>query len=211
MLWRDSAMKAHYRSILALSDSFSTPTGSISCGVFYYPTIEFGARFWTPAGGALAIDTAVPVPNFQDDIILRGGMITMTLANDPDADDAADLHTTIYLIISDETPSVGALIPPDGSTGTFATFSRDWDPSCVPDSTRVFAKKILMKRQALLKSGETLVVSHRLRIQKIDQENYLNDNNKLYWVVKTACNTGSTNTYRVTASYNMSFSGDAIG
>jgi len=211
MLWNSTQMKAHYRSIFAQADDFASSGSSTTCTCFYYPTIEFGARFWTAAGGAQPIDTAVAVPTFQDDIILRGGMINLNVCNVPASLDIhGDIQVTVWLIISDEQPSVGALIPPDGSTGTTATFSREWDPSCVPDFQRVFCKKILMKKTALLKDLESLNVSYRLRIQKIDQENYLNDNNKLYWVVKVAGNHGFQDDYRVTASYNLSFSGDAV-
>ena len=211
MLWRDSAMKSHYRSVLALSDPFTTVAGTISSQVFYYPTMEFGARFWTPAGGAIPIDTAVTVPNFQDDIILRGGMLSMNVCNTGVGGiESGDINVTVYLIISDELPSIGALIPPDGSTGSTATFSRDWDITCVPDSKRVFAKRTLLMRNALLKPLDSVKVMHRLRVQKIDQQDYLNDNNKMYWVVKVSSNHGNTDGYRVTASYNLSFSGDAV-
>jgi len=207
-------MKAHYRSIFALTNSFPTSGGSISATVFYYPCIEFGARFWTAAGGALPIDTAVPVPTFQDDIILRGGMINMNVSNTPEGGgfggDVQDLIVTVYLMISDETPSLGALIPPNGSVTAPAVFSRDWDITCVPDCKRVFAKRVLLTKRVLLKPTDSVNVSYRLRIQKIDQEDYLNDNNKMWWVIKVASNGSSVDNFRVTASYNLSFSGDAV-
>ena len=204
-------MKSHYRSILALSTPFTSVAGTISSQVFYYPTMEFGARFWTPAGGAQPIDTAVLVPNFQDDIILRGGMLSFNVCNTGVGGiESGDLNVTVWLMISDETPAIGALIPPDGSIGSTATFSRDWDISIVPDGRRLFAKRTLLMRTVLLKPLDSVNVKYRLRVQKIDQQDYLNDNNKMYWVVKVSSNHGNADGYRVTASYNLSFSGDAV-
>ena len=171
MLWRDSAMKTHYRSYLAQSDDFTTSGLSTQCRVFYYPTIEFGARFWTPAGGAVGVDTAVAVPTFQDDIILRGGVISLCIGNSNQAS-IADIRVRIWLIVSDETPGIGATVPPNGLGGASTNFSRDWDPTVVADSRREFAKRILLQREALVQNGETLVVKYRLRTQKIDQEDY---------------------------------------
>ena len=202
-------MKTHYRSLGALSNGFTTSALASQCTVFYYPTIEFGARFWTPAGGAVGVDTAVAVPTFQDDIILRGGVIKLTIANGNETN-LSDIHVRAWLIVSDSTPGLGATVPVDGSGGASTNFTRDWDPSIVADSHKEFAKRIVLQRSALVQNGETLVLSHRMKIQKIDQEDYLDDNNKLYWVVAVSPNVNATNNYTVTASYNLSFSGDAV-
>lgn len=202
-------MKTHYRSIAAQSDLFTTTGNPEESKVFYYPAIELnGARFWAAAGGAQPVDTAVGVPDFQDDIILRGGMVNLTIGNNAGLGEE-DIKVKVYLIISDETPSTGALIPPNGSGGVDATFSREWDPSLVPDAQRVFGKTIFW-RSALIKSGDSLNVSHRLRVQKIDQQDYLNDNKKMFWVVCATQNVSANNQFTVTASFNLSFSGDAI-
>ena len=203
-------MKTHYRSYFAQTDNFATSATPAQCRVFYYPTIEFGARFWTPAGGAVGVDTAVAVPTFQDDIILRGGVITMTLCNDNEGANPHDIRVRIWLIVTDQTPGIGATVPPNGSGGVASNFSRDWDPSVVADSKKEFAKRIILNREALVQNGETLVLRHRLRTQKIDQEDYLDDNNKLFWVVAVSPNIGQANTFTCTASYNLSFSGDAV-
>ena len=203
-------MKAHYRSYMASADYFATSALPSQCLVFYYPTIEFGARFWTAAGGAVGVDTAVAVPTFQDDIILRGGVITMTINSSSFDTNISDMRVRIWLIVTDQTPGIGATVPPNGSGGTASNFSRDWDPSVVADSKKEFAKRIILAREALVQNGETLVVRHRLRTQKIDQEDYLDDNNKLFWVVAVSPNTNNTNNFTCTASYNLSFSGDAV-
>ena len=202
-------MKTHYRSYLAQHDNFATTSDPGQCRVFYYPTIEFGARFWTAAGGAVGVDTAVAVPTFQDDIILRGGVISLTIGNSSEAT-IADIRVRIWLIISDQTPGIGATVPPNGSGGADTNFSRDWDPSLVADSRKEFAKRIVLQREALVQNGETMVVRHRLRTQKIDQEDYLDDNNKLFWVVAVSPNSVLANAFTCTASYNLSFSGDAV-
>jgi len=209
MIWRDTAFKTHYRSTAAQGDNFTTGSSSTTGIAFYYPTIELnGARFWTVAGGATAVDTAVPVPLFQDDIILRGGMINLSIGSNPANNN--DLKVKVYLIISDETPGIGALTPPNGTGGVSGNFPREWDPSLVPDSHNQFAKKILMTKTALIKVGDSLQVSYRLRTQKIDQEDYLNDNNKMWWVVHAVCNSTSGEAFRVTSSFNLSFCGDAV-
>lgn len=201
-------MKTHYRTVLAQTDDFVTSGSAAQCRVFYYPTIEFGARFWTAAGGAVGVDTAVAVPTFQDDIILRGGVIKLTIGNINETN-LSDIYVRIWLIISDQTPGIGASVPPNGTGGVATNFSRDWDPSVVADSHKEFAKRIILQRNALVQNGETLVVQHRMRIQKIDQEDYLDDNNKLWWVVAVSPNTNNSNNFTCTASYNMSFSGDS--
>lgn len=203
-------MKTHYRSYFAQSDAFTTPANAALAQVFYYPTIEFGARFWTAAGGAVGVDTAVAVPTFQDDIILRGGVISLTIGNGLGGGNSEDLWVRVWLIQSDQTPGIGATVPPNGSGGVSTTFSRDWDPSVVADSHKEFAKRILLSRSVQVANGESLSLRHRLRIQKIDQEDYLDDNNKLFWVVAVAPNVPSANTWQCTASYNLSFSGDAV-
>ena len=197
-------MKAHYRSTLASEYNMTLPGTSVDAS-----TTVFRARFmnsqpfWSAPGGAQSLDESTGVPTFQDDIILRGGMLNLTVNNFLD-DTTADVRVKVYLFKSDETP-IYAFAP------TVTTQPREWDPSMFPDSHRRLGR-ILMSRQALLKPGDSLNTSFRMRVEKIDQQDYLNNNRELWWMVVACTNNagGGTDTIKIIPSFNLSFSGDVV-
>lgn len=191
-------MKSHYRSTLADFDTITTGIVATDLITKLYQARKIGGQpFWVPAGGALALDDATSVPEFQDDIIMRGGLLNFTVANHLDTADT-DITVKVWLFRSDETPDYPA---------TSVTQPRDWDPTCYPDSHRRLGK-MLLSRTALLKTGDSLKVQWRMRIEKIDQQDYMNNNKEYYWMVGITTNGTVNDGVNIITSFNLSFSGD---
>lgn len=197
MLWNTTLQKEHYRSNLAQHFTISA-TNSPLMNYTVQNALNFANPFWLAAGGAVSTD-AVAVPSFDGDIILRGGKIGLLLSN-PIAD-TTSIRVQVMLI------RTGLNVDP---TITGTTVSVGWDPSLAVDfPSRV--GKVIYRKDILLENSSTSEVEYRVKIQKIDQDNFLSNKYTYRWFIM-ACNpeaTGSTS-LAITRYYNLSFSADAI-
>jgi len=198
-LWNDSLMKTHYRSNNSVGTTLTAPLSGAQVSVTLFSAMASTASpFWTVAGGAQSADTAIPVPTFSSDIILRGGQIGLRISNN--VVDATPMEVNIFLLYSNNNPTLPAL----------ANQPMGWEPSQVADFKLSFGR-IVMRKKVLLENANVVEVNHRLRVQKIDQSDWANNSRRFYWMVTTA----STETLLVAASascfsyWNCSFSADA--
>lgn len=202
-LWNSTQDKSHYRSILASTVPVSTPTNLTTATL---TVINPGNNFWTAAGGAVSEDTGVPVPTFSGDIIFRGGVSKLTVANRTFATEATAtdcVRVTIFTVWNN-------MDLPGFSFPTTVPIS--WDPSCFPDFQR--NGKVIGRKEAILQaSGEVVEVVFRHKIQRIDQNVYTNFGNRLAWfVLVSQCSDSDiavAEVVDITTSHSYSFSADA--
>jgi len=207
MLWRDSAMKPHYRSVF---DAVGTITTPLSNGTATLQLLNaMPPSFWIAGNGTKALDTGVAVPTFSGDIILRGGIARISLANRVGAAGNANdaIRCTVFAVWTRQNPN--AITAPTGVVETL------WDPSVFPDFDRI--GKVLFKRTAILKGdGEALEVFFKYKVQKIDQAIYNQAGalrgNALVWMIHISQMSDAdavTETIELCISHNVSFSADA--
>jgi len=200
-------MKAHYRSIGSDSVARTTPANTTQCNVDWIRADEInGSAFWTVAGGCQAIDQGVPVPTFQDDIILRGGKYTLTIANNIDVLSATNgdtLTVRVWLILCNEDGLPDDLVD--------AALSREWDPTLYPDFRKLLGS-VKLYRTIKIAPQDSFKVEYRDRVRKIDKNDYLEQHRVFFWLW-SVCNDGYAvaSNYRATKSFNLSFSADVSG
>ena len=218
ILYRDTMFKQHYRSVLALPFTMATPANlnQATVGVFY-PGSNFPAGtqqpFWQFAAGAQSPDPPSVVPDFFGDIILRGGISSITIANRVGATEVSPtdcVRVTVFTVWKSRE---------DGGFTLPTTVSIAWDPSVVGDFQKF--GRVIGRREALLHAnGEVVELKFRHRVQKIDQ-NVNTDNfsatsggNRLAYVVMVSQTSNSdlsaVETVDVTIGWNYSFSADAL-
>lgn len=199
-LWDSTLFKTHYRSIFTTSGNVSTPADDVSSNVFGLNMIRHspGLSFWLTAGGAVRVDTAGTMPLFNGDIILRGGIFSFTISNQ----NATDVRASIWLIQSVQDPDF--VFEP-------ANVSQLWDPSVSPDFVSHLGKPFV-NRTILIEGGTSYTFTRRLNMQKIDQTTYnLEGRSPLIYLSISNVGQAAATTVRLTRSYNLSFSADAIG
>lgn len=198
MLWNNTLQREHYRSLD--SQSFSqTAANAPSLGWVIQDALSFGTPFWLAAGGARQTDAGT-LPLFTGDIVLRGGKIGLLLSN-PIAD-TTSIRVQVMLIRTNLNVD---------NTLTFGTEDIGWDPSLLVDfPSRV--GRIIYRRDILLENGSTSEIEYRLRIQRIDQDNFISNKYTYRWWIMASNPEGTgTTTLSVTRYFNVSFSADAIG
>ena len=213
MLWRDTAMKTHYRSVFdtQLTPAMLTPNTSNSATL----TIINGLPvFYTTAGGAVVANLGGAVPVFDGDIILRGGIARIALANrvEQTATQLTDnVRITVYAVWTGANPNT-TVFPAIGTP-----VPTMWDPSLIPDFERF--GKVMWKKEALLKAdGESVQFYFKFKVQKIDQAVFNQvggvRGQQLVWMVLASqlSNTEgapASETIDCLTSHNVSFSGDS--
>lgn len=205
MLWRDTVGKPHFRSLSSFTvPAVATPNDIITANIFQ---AQPGSLFWTVAGGAQPIDTATAVPFFAGDIVLRGGVSTISITNrvnPTDTQPSDPVRVTIFTVWTTRNPQAFTL-------PTAAPVI--WDPSVFPDFSRL--GRVIGKREAILKGdGDCVEVFYRHRIQKIDQNVYINSGSRLRFIfmVSQTSNTEAVpapENLDVVVSHSYSFSADA--
>lgn len=201
ILWRDTIMKQHYRSIGSKFTATATPNNVTQCTVVTFGALDNGvAQFWETAGGATGVDAGVAVPIFGSTIILRGGVARLAISSSSTDD---PVRVRIWAVWTTANPS---LIPANG------TYPLDWDPSTIPTPQREFGK-ILFNKEAMLLGGNTVTCTYRHKVQKIDKEEFQNGGRRLIWVYSVAQlnNTEAIlapESVTAVASFNLSFSAD---
>jgi len=198
-LWYLTLFKPHYRSIFTVGSDISMPTNDVAVTIFGLNMYKLTTDpFWVVAGGLLAIDTGITPPLFSGDIILRGGVYTVTFANLS----SNDIKLRLWVTKSVPDPAF-TLVP--------SSASLSWDPSCSPDFNSQVGK-VYDNRTVTIEGGNSYSFSKRFNVQKIDQVTYTLEGNSPI-IYAAACNMGNStaNTLRVVKSYNLSFSADSIG
>jgi len=201
-IWNSTIFKAHYRSILTVTeDSPTTPASPNTGQIFFYNMYNFGpgqSPFWTTAGGAQELDNGDGVPEFGDEIILRGGLFRLNIRNGS----IGDIRIRIWRFTTGNNPDL-TLIPSD-----LAPQDQMWDPSVIPDFYTQVGKPF-MSREVILEEGKSYTFTTRFKSQKIDQNAYEN-NSRSPFVMIMASNIGTAGAqpYSITRGYNVSYSGD---
>lgn len=203
-LWDSTLFKEHYRSNAAVSATIVTNTNTNDLNILAEQALVYGAApFYTAAGGAIQPDIAQPLPLFSGDVIIRGGMLGMRIANNMDATTAntSSIQGTVYLIKTTKNWTA-ASIP--------ATVRPGWDPTLVPDfDTKV--GRILYRRNFLLRDADAAVIEYRLRVEKVDVGDLGSTFNTYVWLVLTGNVDGSiSHVLTVTKYHNLSFAADAV-
>lgn len=198
MLWNSTLQKQHYRSISSTSNSQATPGGAPTMAISQYSALNLTGNFYNAAGGAQAVDAAVPVPVFQDDIIIRGGMLKLTLTNEVASSEPIKV---IVFLVKTGTSSNFALLP--------ITAPISWDPSIVIEWNRNIGK-IMLRREFLIENSNVNEITWRLPVQKMDPSMYQNGLMTYHWIVCTNSPAGGAVNLIVVRSFNLSFVGDAV-
>lgn len=206
ILWRDTLSQPHYRSYNFQSSTISTGTtsGSGDFNIIPILTDSSGNPFWSTANGAVAIDNTVAVPNFRGDIILRGGKIGAYISLPSTVVAADNILVKVWHVKTLHNPN----------TSVFSGAQPlSFDPSAIPDMTTETCR-ILQYREAVLSTqNPTLNVEYRLRLQKIDQDDFATGFGQQDMICVYVSNISAANNIgvQIHAFHNVSFSGDAIG
>lgn len=204
IIWNDSILKTHYRSISAQAVDQATPNNVIQSRFNRIKALENGVGlFWTVAGGAMPADGGVAVPGFGTSITLRGGVSRLTLTTNSTDD---TVRVRVWAVWTSLNPSG---IP------AAADVPLDWDPSIIPSFRRNVGKVLFSKEAMLLPNGGGVTCTYKFRVQRIDQEVFNNNGNTLFWFY-TICQTKNNDIgplaeiVTAVSSFNVSFVGDEI-
>lgn len=199
-LWNDSIMKTHYRSNQSIGFTLSAPlsTASVSVGI-QSAIASTAAPFWTSTGGAIQSDIGVAVPTFTGDITLRGGMIGLRISNN--VLDSTPVEADVYLLYSANNPTLAGI----------AAQPLGFEPSQLVDFKSLYGK-VIMRKKVLIENANSIEITHRLRVQKIDQNDWATNSKRFYWMI--AYSAGETlavaSVGTAVAFWNLSFSADAV-
>jgi len=203
-LWNSTLYKDHYRSTFAASSTITTNTNTNDLVVIPLSSYMNGVTpFYLAGGGAISPDATVPLPPFNGDVTVRGGLIGIRMANTLDtvAANQGTVQVSVILIKTSKAFVVGSV------SGTVNT---GWDPTLVQDfDTRV--GRILYRKNFLLRDADTAVAEYRLPVHKVDQGDQVAILNTYLWLVMAGNVDSSTaKSVNVTRYWNMSFAADAI-
>lgn len=205
ILWRNTIASTHYRSIgTGVDYPLFTPNNTSQASFF---RITPGATFWLAGSGAQPIDAGGTVPIFNGDIILRGGIVKLTLTNTPNADGLGSdpVRVNVFAIWTNKFYNSGYTLP--------TVVPLTWDPQVLPDF--VTYGKVLYRKDFLLKGdGEVAEITHRMRVQKIDKAIFNAGGSRLefFILLSQTSNTeavAASESVSVQNSINFSFSSDA--
>jgi len=193
-LWNDTVAKAHYRSCESNVGIINSNADPAQATIARISALE---NFWTAAGGAIPIDLGVSVPQFADDIIIRGGKVGIRLFNESTV---APLNVFVWLTRDSQTPNYTSLASPQPV---------GFDMSLIPDFKKKFGT-ILYTRQFLLEPLAESSIEYRLRVMKIDQQVWIDGSRFQWWVMVSDPDTANITTCRQVTYHNLSFSADAL-
>jgi len=153
--------------------------------------------FWVAATGALPIDPGLPVPIFEGDLIIRGGMLGLRMYNES----ATPVHIKVHLFKDALTPDYTNVVTPQYV---------GYDITMVPDYKKGLGR-LLYTKEVLLESLMTSVIEWRLPIQKVDQHIWNNGASRYqWWVMASDMDTTLQSSVRLIGYSNLSFTGDVI-
>jgi hypothetical protein len=166
-LLADTRFKPHYRSLLTNSFTLTSPVGvnaATKSGLITLlpdPSVVGNFVFWSTPGGALPIDSTLPVPPFNDStVVLRGGRSEVTIA--VPGDDGVKLK--VYMVYIKDGANKTAF-------NALTSVPTMWDPSHFVDFDQSF--KLLSSREYILLPGSRPVsLWHKFRPSKIDWDSF---------------------------------------
>lgn len=197
ILWRDTAAKSHFRSNAAQSSTVTTPVSAALMITNQRQALNATGTFWTAAGGTVPLDVGATVPTFNGDIILRGGKVGISFYN---SSATVPLYIQLFLV-RDVPRDVLTNIPLNPAVG--------WDHTHVPEFFTDIAKYIITQKQFTLLPNGVAQTEVRLKPMKIDQQDWITDQQQLTWLIAVTDYDGvAANVVRITHYHNVSFSGD---
>lgn len=197
-LWDSSTFTTHYRSGNAITSTHATLASVVDGPVNGFNMLRYGVPFWTTGGGAITPDTGIAMPPLAGgNVVLRGGVWTMSISNTGDH----DITVRMFQGWTVDKPTFSPYEP--------STNGRGWEPSTSPDFTR-FVAKIYKTSESIVQPGESWTFGGRLKLQKIDVAQYTLEG-RCPIIYLHVYNTGVPIAvgYRVTSTYNLSFTMDA--
>lgn len=197
LLWNDTLMSTHYRSVAANNTSMIANVNPNLATLAVFNLVDNGAgAFWVTAGGAVAPNAgAVPAVTTQD-IILRGGKYGFRITN-PDNVTNDPVNITVFIIQTPMTPNLAVLTTPVATS---------WDPSIVPNFQRDVGR-ILYKKDFILKDEDCLEVERRLKCRKVDTGIWgANNGTRPILLVLLSSNVAVASGIVVSSYFNLSFS-----
>lgn len=208
ILWRDTLANSHYRSTFDITNSLAAPLATTAGAIPYLIQALPPVGFWTVGGGVQQLDVGVGPPAFTGDLVIRGGMIRLGLANESTVE---AVRARVWLLKSNKNPDFSKVVVNP------TLVSSMWDPSLSPDFDE-FGRVVLMREMTLLPVSNPLEIFYRLPVQKIDQAEYLQTSptiiggSQYYWYVvvsrMTLVNNLVAPALRAVSSHSLSFSGD---
>lgn len=199
MLWESTLFKAHWRSIYAASQVLNTAATAYQANVSLIQALHpDGNFFFQTFGGCIPIVVGGGVPTFESELIVRGGIIGLTLAND--IADAGPIKLNVMLVKTSFEYNIST-VPTTAFVG--------WDPSSIADFAGLVGK-VIMRKEVILENTSTADLTWRLPVFKCQQEPFVGGSNAYLWVVLANSPIGAVNTFTATAYFNISFSADAI-
>lgn len=205
MLWKDTQFKDHWRSYYTTVNSLSTTgsTSTMNLGVYGLLVNASNEAFWDTSFGAVSKDNTVAVPNFRG-VTLRGGVVRARIVIPPDE------NYNVYLV---RTWIIWTPNNPNLSSVPSVPVSLAWDPSAHTDFDTEVGRAMAYKECYLSNTvNSTFEVEYRLRIMKVDMDNFKFSNSyQPLLLVGVACmNSTSTVNIGVWTEHNVSFVGDAV-
>lgn len=224
ILWRDTIASSHYRSLGGVTITETGALGTtVGSGIVYCrPAITVEDSFihtnpfWTTGGGLQILDQGAIASSFRGDLVIRGGIVRFTITNgDPVAADVPPYKVKVWCVWANTNPEATVLNNLQGNSR-----SLEWDPSIEPDF-HDFGKVLFKREVNMLPGAQPFEVSHRLRVQKVDEATFqgvaasptsLVDpaGSQLWWMwqaIPLAAN-ATADALTVLLNFNLSFSGD---
>lgn len=193
-LWNNTLDDIHYRSVQSIGVGFTTAASSVVGVVTYATPLKFaGNPFWTAPGGARQVDTGTAIGAFRN-IILRGGIWGMLINN------TADITVQVkFWLVWTAANADFSFIPSNENIG--------WDPTVTAEWNDKIGKPYF-NNTLLLTPGESYKIERRIKIKKIDEYEWANNNRMPLVVVQVTNATGIVSkTINASFYYNLSFSG----
>jgi len=198
-LWNQTLSMAKYRSINSLRTTITTPATGTTSTIAVFQMLRFGGNnFYDVAGGALPPDPfAAVLPFVADSMVIRGGAITFSLSNAG----ADTVGIDAFIMWATSRPDF-TLVPASASIG--------WDPTLTRQMQDI--GRVVLRKNILLKSQDTVTVSMKLRVQKIENDIYDNRGGAQPYLFLIARNVIGVvpQTITVQLSYNLTFVGDSV-
>lgn len=223
MLWRDTAAKQHFRSIVNSNPALSTPTGvtSLNFAIASCFSSLNTTLFWRTAGGfqdsgfgsrpAWQAAPGVGVPEAVQ-LIIRGGMIWISIAN-PSLSDTIQCRVQLAWTKSQQRNTTDTAVSNtfnDYATAIVASNPRPigWDVTSAPDYSEYLHQPV-MDKSMTLKPGDDCMFAHRLKPVMLDADEFTREAGWFpYWMVylgQKVDGNALAQAMTVTLGHNLSF------